>query len=344
MKTLFGRPVNPDAEVRRVRMLYGRLPSSSVAALMGIFLAFLVLFDSVATDLLKAWAVYMVSVIASRIWVWYMFEKADPIPERIAHWEWLFAAGALLTGLGWGALFGPLHPPAANSEARIMIVLLVVVVSFSGAVFLALSPPSFWLFVATALGPALLHYTTILGRQLQWPLAAAVCCLAVLILLQRTLHRSERSNLERSTEAEMLLAEQQAIFDSSPMGIAMLSERRIVKCNMRLAELLGKRVGDLTGAMIQNQFQSGEEAAQFLADSDAAFARGRVVQGMYRLRRADNTQFWAELSGRRMGGSGSHSVWMIADVTLRVASERRARPRDESPQGRDEAPRAASVS
>ena len=329
MKTLFGRSLSPDAEVRRIRQLYWRLPSSAAAALLGIFLCFLVLFDSVPTDLLKAWCVYMVSVIAARIWIWYMFSKTYQAPERIRRWEWLFAAGALFTGLGWGALFGPLHPPAAHPEARIMIVLLVVVVSFAGAVFLALSQPSFWLFVAAALGPALIHYVTVLGRQLQWPIAAAACCLAVLVLLQRTLYRSETSNLERGMEAEGLLAEQHAIFDSSPMGIATVTDGRIVKCNMRLAELLGKRIVDLTGALIQNLFQCADEAAHFMADSEAAFARGRVVQGMYRLRRGDNTQFWAELSGRRMAGSGGLSVWMIADVTLRVANERRARPRNQ---------------
>jgi PAS domain S-box-containing protein len=43
---------------------------------------------------------------------------------------------------------------------------------------------------------------------------------------------------------------------------------------------------------------------------------------MYRLRRADGSQFWAEFSGRKMAGGTTHGVWMIADVTLRVARER----------------------
>ena len=107
----------------------------------------------------------------------------------------------------------------------------------------------------------------------------------------------------------------------------MLDDKRIVKCNMRLAELLGRRIQDLTGAALPQQFYSPDEATQFLADSTAAFDKGRVAQGMYRMRRADGTQFWAELSGRRMAGSGKRSVWMIADVTLRLANERRARPR-----------------
>lgn len=328
MTPIFGPRLSDDANIRRIRMLYARFPSGAVSALVGVFLCFIVLLDSVSLDLIKVWSVYMVSIIAARIWVWYMFGNADLNGRTVRLWEWMFAAGALLTGLGWGALFGPLHPPANHPEASVMILLLVIVVSFAGAVFLALSTPSFWLFVAAALGPALVHYLSVLGKQLPWPITAAVCCLVVLVLMQRTLYLSASVNLERSTEAETLLAEQQAIFDSSPLGIAVLDEQRIVKCNMRLAELLGRRIQDLAEATLPQQFFSPDEASQFLADSAAAFDKGRVAQGMYRMRRADGTQFWAELSGRRMAGSGKHSVWMIADVTLRVANERRARPRE----------------
>jgi hypothetical protein len=49
---------------------------------------------------------------------------------------------------------------------------------------------------------------------------------------------------------------------------------------------------------------------------------------MRRLKRADGTQFWAELFGRKMPVGMTHSIWMIADVTLRVANEERSRQRD----------------
>jgi hypothetical protein len=49
---------------------------------------------------------------------------------------------------------------------------------------------------------------------------------------------------------------------------------------------------------------------------------------MYRLRHADGGQFWAELSGRKMARGLTHSVLMIADVTLRVANEQRSQQRD----------------
>lgn len=328
MNSIFSRNLSSDAEVRRVEMLFESLPSSIVVALIGIFLCFLSLFDAVGLQMLKAWAAYMLSVAALRVWLWYMFGNAEHRSDSIRRWEWVFAAGAFLTSLGWGALFGPLYPSAAHQDAQMFIALMVVITAFTGSVFLALSNITFWLFIIPTLGPAVAHYASTLGRQAQWPVTAAACCIAVFIIVQRTLYRSTTANVKRSTEAESVLAEQQAIFESAPMGIAVVHDNHILKCNKRLGELLGCRLQDLATETFDAHFVSAAEAEQFHADSTAAFDRGHPAQGMYRLRRADGTQFWAELSGRKMAGATTHSVWMVADVTLRVAGERRAQQRD----------------
>jgi PAS domain S-box-containing protein len=325
---MFSQKLSGDAQVRRIEMLFDQLPSSAVTALIGIFLCFLILFDSIGLDLLKFWVTYMLSVLAVRVWIWYMFGQADRVGATVLRWEWWFASGALLTGLGWGALFGPLYPAAAHPDAQMFIALMVVITAFTGSVFVALSNITFWLFIVPTLTPAVVHYASTLGTEAQWPITAAACCIAVFIIVQRTLYQSAVGHLRRSTEAEVVLAEQQAIFDSSPMGIAVIRDKQVVKCNTRLGELLGRRIQELADSRIDHNFVSKDEADRFLADTATAFARGNLAQGMYRLRRADGTQFWAELSGRKMAGGVGHSVWMIADVTLRVANERRSRPRD----------------
>jgi len=322
------RDLSGDAETRRVEMLFDSLPSSIVVALISVFLCFLVLFDTVDLGILKGWTAFMLSVLALRVWIWYMFGNADRQIGAVRRWEWLFAAGAFLSGIGWGALFGPLYAPPAHPDAQMFIALMVVITAFTGTVFLALSHITFWLFIGPTLLPAIAHYASSLGRDAQWPVIAAACCIAVFIIVQRRLYQSTTANLRRSTEAELLLAEQQAIFDSSPMGIAVFEGKQIVKCNTRLGEMLGRRIQELTSSHLYTHFVSTTEADQFLADSRAAFDRGQPAQGMYRLRRADGTQFWAELSGRKMWEGMSHSVWMIADVTLRVANERRTHKRD----------------
>ena len=323
MKSFFTQKLGDDAEIRRVEALFAGLMSSVIVSLIGIFLCSLVLFETAGVALLKIWVAYMLSVLAVRIAIRYMFGANDQRIETIHRWEWLFAAGAFLTGLGWGALFGPLYPPATHPDSQMFVALMLVITAFTGAVFVALSNITFWLFIIPALTPAILHYATTPGQQAQWPVTAAACCIAVFIIVQRTLYRSSTDGLQRSTEAELLLAEQEAIFDSSPMGIAVTDGKRVLKCNILLGELLGRRIQDLTASRMDDHFASAAEAGQFFADSKAAFDQGHLAQGMYRLKRADGTQFWAELSGRKMPAGMTHSIWMIADVTLRVANERR---------------------
>lgn len=328
MKSIFSQKLSDDAEVRRVEVLYASLPSSIVVSLIGIFLCFLVLFETAGMNVLKLWISYMLSVLAVRVAIRYLFGNADRHIETIHRWEWLYAAGAFLTGVGWGALFGPLYPPATNADAQMFVALMVVITAFTGSVFVALSNSTFWLFITPILIPPILHYASSLGQKGQWPITAAACCIAVFIIVQRTLYRSSTDGLQRSTEAELLLAEQEAIFDSSPMGIAVTDNKHVIKCNTRFGELLGRRIQDLTRSRLDHHFVNAAEAEQFLAESAAAFARGHLAQGMYRLKRADGSQFWAELSGRKMTSGITHTVWMIADVTLRVANERRTRSRD----------------
>lgn len=314
-----------DAEVRRVEMLYSRLPSGIVTALIGIFLCFLVLFESMGLEVLKQWAAYMLSVSAMRVWLWYMFGKADLQGTTIRRWEWLFAAGAMLTSLGWGALFGPLYPPASQPDAQMFVALMVVITAFTGSVFVAVSNVTFWLFIIPILGPAVAAYALTLGTNAQWPVTAAACCIAVFIIVQRTLYQSSTRTLRHSAEADALLAEQQAIFDSSPGGIVVLDGRRIVKSNMRMGELLGRRLQDLSGSGMDQHFVNQDEAARFLAEHGKMLESGRPVQGMFRLRRANGEQFWAEISGRHMAGKPKMSVWIITDITLLVANQQRNR-------------------
>lgn len=324
MNVFFSRKLSDTAEVRRVEILFASLPSAIASVLIGVFLCSLVLFGAIELTVLKAWVVYMLSVLGLRVGIWYMFSKADRHSEGIYRWEWLFAAGAFCTGVGWGALFGPLFPSHSHQDAQIFIALMVVITAFTGSVFVALSNITFWLFIIPTLAPALAAYVSGFGHAAQWPAIAAASCIAVFIIVQRTLYLTGVSRLQRSTDDEFLLAEQQAIFESSPLGIAVINNWKILKCNSRLAELLGRRIQDITGSPIGVHFCSDAEAGQFLAESAQAFSKNHLAQGMYRLHRANGSEFWAEFSGRKMSGAVANSVWMIADVTLRVANERKA--------------------
>lgn len=318
LSPILRRRLDDNAEIRRVETLYQRLPSSIVSALIGILVVFFVLFDTIGVGLLKAWSAYMLSTFALRAWLWYMFRNLPHRIDTIRRWEWLFAAGALLTGIGWATLSGPLFP-ATPGGGQTFVLLLTLAIAFTGSVMIATSNLAFWCFLAPTLFPLIGRYILALPQHPVMPALIGLACIVVFVIVQLNLHGFACDNLQRATDAESLLAEQQAIFQSSPLGIAVLHGDHIVKSNTRLGELLGHRLQDLTSLTVYEHFVNFDEAQQFLADAKAAFAKGQAMHGMYRLRRADGSEFWAEFSGRPLAGEVPQSVWMIADVTLREA-------------------------
>lgn len=310
-----------SAELRRIATLYDRLPAAVTVALLGILLTCILLFDAVPLDNLKIWVTYMLTTLAGRSWLWYRFRHAPKLAESLWRWELAFAVGALSSGIGWAALVGPLYP--ANSPAlQTVIVLLLFVTAFTGAILSATSRLAYIAIVVPTLLPAVLRLTASMPTRIVPVVAGAMAIFAVFLLIQRTLYGFAKQNFARGEELELLLAEQETIFESATMGIAVLHGEHIVKCNKRLGELLGRGLRELAAAPVTSHFVSVDEAATFLADSHHEIAAQRPVQGIYRLRRADGSQFWAEFSGRSMGGNlADHSVWLIADVTMRVAQQ-----------------------
>ena len=312
------------AEIRRVETLYSRLPSATISVLIGILITFAVLFESTSADLLKAWAAFMLSGLGMRVWLWFTFRGAEKTIDSIGRWEWLFVGGVFITSAGWAALSGPLFP--AHPYQQILILVMLLMVSAFGVTLLSTSNIAIWTFLSITLFPIIWRFITLQNGYL--PVIAGIGCLLAMAITQRSLYRFAVENLQRSAEAESLVAEQDAIFQSSPMGIAVIQGQELIKCNVRLGELLGHSLADMTTIPFHSHFVNDDEVEQFLADADAAFAKEYAAQGIYRLRRADKSQFWAEIFGRRMPantGQTGNTVWMIADVTMRVARQSPAR-------------------
>lgn len=305
------------ANIRRVEMLYARLPASTITVLMALLLSFALLFGEISMDWMKAWAAFMLSGLGMRVWLWYMFRRSEKTVRNIGRWEWLFAGGVFISSIGWAALAGPLFPHLPESQALIALLLLMLGVAATN-LYLH-SRIGFWTFVVVSLTPLIGRFALIDGGAL--PVVAGLACIVVFALTHHALYGFAVDHLQRHAVAESLLDEQQAIFQSSPMGIAVVQDSKLVKCNSRLGELLGRSMAEMTTLPFLDHFVSRDEAAHFMTDCEAAFSREFVSQGVYRLKRADHSEFWAEAFGRRMPGPAGHTVWMFADVTMRVAQQ-----------------------
>ena len=305
----------PEAyDVERIAYLYRQVPPLIGAALIGIFLVFVFLFEAVGGDALKAWTAYMLSVLGVEVWLWYAHRNADVTAQKARRWEYAAAIGALLMGLGWGSLGGPLYPVGSH-VASDFIVLMMVAVAFSAVTFKSMSLLCFFAIVLPTLLPTGLRILQESSTWLSGPHLAMVVLFGVVLTLQRSQSDIVMDNLRRRVESEALLGVQQAIFQSTSQGIALVEGGRIIKCNQRLGEILGRRLKDLYALGFVEHFVDRAEFDRTVAASREAFGRNRNYSGVARLRRADGSEFRAELSGRRMhGAEDERSVWLIGDA------------------------------
>lgn len=306
----------PEAhEIERVAYLFRQVPPMIATSLIGIFLVFVFLFESAGADALKAWLAYMLSVLGIEIWLWQAHRNAAVTPQSVRRWEYAAAFGALLMGLGWGALEGPLYP-ISNHVAGDFVLLMMVAVAFSAVTFMSMSLLCFFAIALPSMVPIALHVLQESPDWLSGPYLAMIALFGVVLTLQRSQFAIIMDNLRRRVLSEALLAEQQAIFQSTSQGIALVRDGHIVKCNQRLGEILGRRLQDLYTLGFAEHFVDRAEFERTLTESREAFGRNRNYHGMARLRRADGREFHAELSGRRMhGADDGRSVWLIGDAT-----------------------------
>lgn len=315
-------PIPPALAEARVSMLYQRLPTALVSVLIAVLLTFIFLLDPAGEKTIKAWTAYMLSTVALRAWLWFVRRGESFIDSPPWRWELAAAAGALLTGIGWAMLYGPLYPQGAHGEMHHFVELLTVAIIFASAINNSSSTPAYLAIVVPTLTPAFIRYWND-GDFLRYgsvPMLATL--LAIGLLLQRNLAALELDNLRRRIESEAQLAEHRAILESTALGIALVAAGKIVRSNRRLGELLGRKLRDLVRLPLATHFVSPPELQRLRDESAAAFTHARDYRGMFRLRRADGSEFWAELSGHAMAPGDTRSVWTIADVTLQAGAQR----------------------
>lgn len=301
-------------ERQRIEALYSRLPGSIASILVGVLLTFVLLIPTGSEDLLKAWAAYMLTTLALRGWLWHQFRSLNIDNAHLTRWEWGNAVGMGLTGFGWALVCGPLFPAELHLQNFVWV--MVIVVAYTGMVLAATSRLSFALFVIPTLFPALWRFVELNGATAAATIGAAGC-IAVVAVMHQSMHGLLMMHLRKQVEAEQLLAEQNAIFQSATIGIGVFEASRLIKCNPRFGELFGRTLHASTRLPASELFADQADAERFTEWAQGEFEAARTARTMERMRRADGSQFWAELSGRRMYyGDVVRDLWMVSEAPL----------------------------
>jgi diguanylate cyclase (GGDEF)-like protein/PAS domain S-box-containing protein len=137
---------------------------------------------------------------------------------------------------------------------------------------------------------------------------------------------SEITELKRVEDAyRMVLAEENLVLDTLPVGVAFVERHVIMRCNRRLEDMLGYGAGELHGKSTQVWFR---DEARWLAARTETYARLRGVgtmEGEARVRRKDGSGLWVHALARALDvAEPEHAtvIFAFADVDERYAAEK----------------------
>ena len=129
----------------------------------------------------------------------------------------------------------------------------------------------------------------------------------------------------QATNLRAALEENQAIFDSAGLGMVVLRNRLVVRCNPQLSVMLGRPVQDLIDQSTRAWYPDdtiyqwvGEHLYPHLSSQGALTHELQMI-------RADGELFWVRMTGRALnmgfGGQTTDSLWLLEDINDRVLNE-----------------------
>ncbi|WP_051694425.1 PAS domain S-box protein [Desulfohalovibrio reitneri] len=121
------------------------------------------------------------------------------------------------------------------------------------------------------------------------------------------------------------LAEHQAIFENSQVGVVLLRGDRVIsRVNSRLAEIFGYRPEDLVGRNVEMLHLDRERYEEFDRDFYQGLSSEDRLHVEFPMRRADGTEMWCMLSGKAIQPPDLEKgvIWVVDDITERKEMER----------------------
>ena len=122
---------------------------------------------------------------------------------------------------------------------------------------------------------------------------------------------------ERTSELAKITREQLSIFESAGVGIFMLRERKIVRCNRKMEEMTGYGHDELIGMSTRAWYGSDEAFHRAAIQVYGQLARGEIHLRSQQVSSKDGSVFWGRLSLRALDGENplEGSVGILEDIS-----------------------------
>ena len=139
---------------------------------------------------------------------------------------------------------------------------------------------------------------------------------------------------ERRREQQALRTariERRALFETAPVGIAILRQGVVLKCNARLEEMAGYGQGELLGKPIWIGYADKREWRRVAPEVDAKIRSGGIVHFEVEARKKNGRRFWAMVDGRSLDTKrpGDTAIFVITDITEHRRALERLRESEE---------------
>ena len=139
------------------------------------------------------------------------------------------------------------------------------------------------------------------------------------IISDRTEARNQADSLRQA------LSENQAVFDSAALGMVVLKQRMVVRCNPQLEAMFGRQSGSMMGTSTALWYASTESFNWVAEHVYPALAGAQPTTHELQLCKADGSLFWVRMTGRALAQGGAvmsgASLWLLEDITERRRNE-----------------------
>jgi diguanylate cyclase (GGDEF)-like protein/PAS domain S-box-containing protein len=123
---------------------------------------------------------------------------------------------------------------------------------------------------------------------------------------------------EQAESLQLALLENQAILDGAALGMVVLRERVVLRCNPQFETLFGYAPGTMQGMSIRPLYQNESDFEWIGTNLYPQLASGGAVTHEVSVKCSDGSLFWVHMSGRQLGAGSPMSgatLWLYEDIS-----------------------------
>ena len=266
------------------------------------------------------WLCLLVATIMLRA-LWLLRYKSHAGNAALSRrWENVYAAGCFASGCAWGAMFWLFSP--RDTFVILFMNLIAAAFAFTTVATLSASLRSYFALILPIVLAQLVWIHTYYQGEAFGSAPLSGVYLAIIAIGLTVYRRALLGAMHDQDVSRELLAEQEALFNNSLVGLVMTRERRFVRVNDAFARIYGFTKTELEGQSTQMIYPDRDSWLKWVEFAEAALLSGPVVYER-EYQHPDGQPRWLLAQGNLVNHTEpkAGAFWVIADITPRKLTE-----------------------